>query len=173
MARQIAAGRVLLALAVAGVGGRANAAPDQMLNKTVTVSFSVLIPARGSDGSTRANPRAVTRTIYVSSQGRAFMRAEAQIGGYSRTIEKGPGQNNVRISGNSLIGVMRFPSGASQLTVNFDPSFTSCTAQILMGAESGKPIVYTGLDGLTYTQMGPAQVSGVSCAVRAGNAFAN
>ena len=79
----------------------------------------------------------------------------------------------MRISGNSLVGVMVMPSGASQLTVNFDPSGSSCTAQVVMGAERGKPIVYKGLDGKTYTQTGPAQISGVSCSVRAGNAFAS
>ena len=79
----------------------------------------------------------------------------------------------MRISGNSIVGVLPFPSGASQLTVNFDPSFSSCTAQVIMGAEKGKPIVYKGLNGMTYTQTGPAQVSGVSCSVRAGNPFAS
>lgn len=162
-------------LAVVGmlIAGTAHAAPQQLLNKSVTVSFSVTIPARGSDGSTQANPRGITRTFYISSQGRVFARADRRVGGRSETTERGPGEGNMRISGNSMVGVMPLPSGASQLTVNFDPSFSSCTAQLIMGAERGKPIVYKGLDGKTYTQTGPAQVSGVSCSVRAGNAFAS
>ena len=166
--------RELTLLAAVGtlMGGAAHAAPQGMLNKSVTVSLSITIPARGSDGSTQANARAVTRTIYISSQGRVFARADRRVGGRSDAVERGPGEGNVRISGNSLVGVIVFPSGASQLTVNFDPSFSSCTAQVVMGAERGKPIVYKGLDGKTYTQTGPAQVSVVSCSVRAGNAFA-
>jgi hypothetical protein len=162
----------LLMVLAGTVAGTAYAAPQQLLNKTVTVSLSVTIPARGSDGSTQANPRAVTRTIYISSQGRVFARADRRVGRRSETTERGPGEGNMRISGNSLVGVIAFPSGASQLTVNFDPSFSSCTAQVVVGAERGKPIVYKGLDGKTYTQTAPAQVSGVSCSVRAGNPFA-
>jgi hypothetical protein len=167
--------RVLAVLTVAAtlIGGAAHAAPQGMLNKSVTVSLSVTIPARGSDGSTQANPRAVTRTIYISSQGRVFARVDRQVGRRSQTVERGPGEGTMRISGNSLVGVIVFPSGASQMTVNFDPSFSSCTAQVVMGAEKGKPIVYKGLNGMTYTQTGPAQVSGVSCSVRDGNAFAS
>ena len=172
MARLNRGAWVMLALA-ATVAGTAHAAPEQMLNKSVTVSFSMTIPARGSDGSTQANPRAITRTFYISSQGRVFARADRRVGGRSETTERGPGEGNIRIAGNSLVGVMVLPSGASQITVNFDPSFSSCTAQVVMGAERGKPIVYKGLDGKTYTQTGPVQTSGVSCSVRAGNAFAS
>jgi hypothetical protein len=166
-------GLALLAVAGTMIAGTAHAAPQQLLNKSVTVSLSVTIPARGSDGSTQANPRAVTRTIYISTQGRVFAKADRRVGKHSETTERGPGEGNMRISGNSLVGVMVMPSGASQLTVNFDPSGSRCTAQVVMGAERGKPIVYKGLDGKTYTQTGPVQISGVSCSVRAGNAFAS
>jgi hypothetical protein len=166
--------RGLAALAVAGLftGDVAHAAPQGMLNKSVTVSFSITIPARAPDGSTQANPRAVTRTIYISSQGNVFSRADRRVGKNSQTAERGPGEGGMRVSGNSLVGVLPLQSGASQLTVNFDASFSSCTAQLIMGAEKGKPIIYKGLNGMTYTQTGPASVSAVSCSVRAGNAFA-
>jgi hypothetical protein len=165
--------REIAVLAVAGIliGGAAHAAPEGMLNKTVSIAFTITIPARGADGSTQANPRAITRTIYISSQGRVFVRASRRVGNNSATAERGPGESGLRVSGNSLVGVFVFPSGASQLTVNFDASFSSCTAQIILGAEKGKPIVYKGINGVTYTQTGPAQVSGVSCSVRAGNPF--
>lgn len=164
----------VLAMLGTAIGATAHAAPQQALNKSVTVSFSVTIPARGSDGSTQANPRAITRTYYISSQGRVFARADRRVGSKLQDrVEKGPGETNMRISGNSMVGVIVFPSGAMQITVNFDPSFSSCSARTIMGAESGKPIVYKGLDGKTYTQTGPAQVSGASCSVSAGNAFAS
>jgi hypothetical protein len=102
-----------------------------------------------------------------------FARADRRVGKNSQTTEKGPGESTMRVSGNSMVGVMPLPSGASQLTINFDPSGSSCSARVIMGAERGKPIVYKGLNGMTYTQTGPAQVSGVSCSVRAGNAFAS
>ena len=163
----------LLAAAVLLMGGVTHANAQGLLNKSVTVSFSITIPARAPDGSAQANPRAVTRTYYISSQGRVFARADRRVGKMQDRIEKGPGETNMRISGNSMVGVIPFPSGASQISVNVDPSGSSCTAQVIMGAERGKPIVYKGLDGKTYTQTGPTQVSGVSCSVRAGNAFAS
>lgn len=155
------------------IGGAGHAAPQQALNKSVTVSFSITIPARGTDGSTQARPRAVTRTFYISSQGRVFARADRRVGKNQQRKDKGPGEAGIRLSGNSMVGVMPMPSGASQLTINFDPSFSSCTARLIVGAEGGKPIVYKGLNGMTYTQTGPVNVSGVSCSVSAGNAFAN
>lgn len=162
-----------LVIAAAFLGNAAQAAPAGMLNKSVTVSMSVTIPARAADGTSQANARAITRTIYISSQGRVFARADRRVGKNSQSVERGPGEASLRVSGNSLVGVLPFPSGASQLTINFDPSFSSCTAQVIMGAEGGKPFVYKGLDGKMYTQTGRAQVSGVSCSVRAGNAFAS
>ena len=163
----------LLAAAAIFVGAGTPAIAQSLLNKSVTVSFSITIPARGSDGSTQANPRAVTRTYYISSQGRVFARADRRVGKMQDRKEKGPGETNMRVSGNSMVGVIVFPSGAMQLTINFDPSGSSCSARVIMGAEGGKPIVYKGLDGKTYTQTGPAQLSGVSCSVSAGNVFAN
>lgn len=167
--------RGLAAMAAAGalMGGAAQAAPQQLLNKSVTVSLTVTIPARGSDGSTQANPRAITRTFYISSQGRVFARIDRRVGKMQTTTERGPAEASMRFSGNSMVGVMPMPSGASQLTINFDPSGSSCTAQVIMGAERGKPIVYKGLNGMTYTQTGPVQTSAASCSVSAGNAFAS
>lgn len=166
-------GLAVMAAAGAVIGGAAQAAPQQLLNKSVTVSLAVTIPARGSDGSTQANPRAITRTFYISSQGRVFARIDRRVGKLQTTTERAPGETSMRFSGNSMVGVMPMPSGASQLTVTFDPSGSSCTAQVIMGAERGKPIVYKGLDGKTYTQTGPVQSSSPSCSVRAGNAFAS
>lgn len=164
----------LVPAAVAALMGSAvHAAPSQAFSKSVTVSLSITIPARGSDGSTQANPRAVTRTYYISSQGRVFTRVDRRVGKMQERSEKGPGETNMRLSGTSMVGVMVLPSGAQQLTITFDPSFSSCTARVIVGAEGRKPIVYKGLDGKTYTQTGPAQVSGVSCSVSAGNAFAS
>src|SRR5262245_57253198 len=119
----------LLAAAAILVGAATPAVAQGLLNKSVTVSFSITIPARGSDGSTQANPRAVTRTYYISSQGRVFARADRRVGKMQDSKEKGPGETNMRVSGNSMVGVIVFPSGAMQLTINFDPSGSSCSAR--------------------------------------------
>ena len=162
-----------IALAGAVIGSTAAyAAPQQALNKTITVSFSIHIPARGSDGSA-PDTRQTTRQIYVSSQGRVFMRAMRSTRKFSDTREKGPeGGGALRFVGNRLVGVLPFISGASQLSISFDPSFQSCTASVIMGAQSGKPIVWKGLNGVTYTSTGKPTVSTPSCSIQQGNVFA-
>src|SRR5690348_6374065 len=99
-----------------------NAAPAEVLNKTVTVSYTVAIPARGADGSTVPGVRNATRTIYISSAGRAFGRVSRQDGNRSsETKEAGPGErgNTYRFEGSRLVGVMPFVSGAAQMAITF------------------------------------------------------
>ncbi|MEA3092673.1 MAG: hypothetical protein QOJ04_4015 [Caballeronia sp.] len=152
----------------------AGAAPPQVMNKTISVSFSIKIPARGSDGSAPGT-RQVTRLIYVSSQGRLFMRSMRSTRKFGDTKERSPerGTGTLRFVGNRLVGVLPMQSGASQLSVSFDPSYQSCTAEMIMGAESGKAIVWKGLNGVTYTSTGKPSVSGLSCSIQQGNAFAS
>ena len=149
------------------------AAPTQMQNKTVRVSFTVTTPTKGSDGSSRTNTQHYQRTIYISSQGRVFNRHDLREGRNTGSAERGPGTANMRVSGNSLVGVASHASGASQLVVNFGSDFRSCTANVLTGAERGKPIQVKGLNGIVYTAAGKPEISGMSCSVSEGNALAN
>ena len=159
-------------LAAAGFASTASAAPRQLLNKTVTVSYSVSAPARGADGSTLNGSRSSTRTIYISNQGRIFARVNRYTGRTSQQKEAGPETSTLRFAGNSLVGVLKFESGASLLTISFDSSFQSCTAELIAGGENGKPIVFKGMNGVMYTTTGKMQFSGVSCSIREGNPFA-
>jgi hypothetical protein len=152
----------------------ANAAPPQLLNKTVFVSFSISVPAKGAGGSILTGSRNSQRVIYISSAGRVFARATRQEGrGNSETKEAGPETVTVGVAGNKIVGGMKLPSGAAQLTVDFDPSFQSRTAQVFAGGESGKPIVFKGLNGVMYTATGKMQFSNASCSIREGNALAS
>lgn len=169
--RGLAAAGVGTAVGMTSLALSALAAPSQLLNKTIVVSFGVSAPAKGADGSTLTGTRSSQRTIYVSSQGRIFARANRQAGRNSEQKEMGPEATTIRFSGSSLVGVMKFPSGASQLTINFDSSFQSCTASVIAGGEDGKPIIFKGLNGVMYTTTGKMQFSAVSCAIRNGNAF--
>ena len=74
--------------------------------------------------------------------------------------------------GNRLVGVMALGSGASQMVISFDSGFQSCTAQILTGGQGGRPMTWTGMDGVVYTSTGSATTSSPSCSIQAGNAFA-
>jgi hypothetical protein len=153
----------------------ADAAPPQLLNKTITVTTSVSVPAIGSDGTDKIRSREKTRIIYVSSQGRLFVRVTQRTRRDASDKEMGPneGGTNLHFVGNKLIGNIQFSSGASQLTISFDPSFQNCSADLVIGTEAGKPRVWKSLSGVTLTSTGKSVVTGSSCAIRDGNAFAD
>jgi hypothetical protein len=161
---------VLLAAANAG----AAAAPAQLYNKAISIAFSVTANAVADDGTTTSRPRQVQRTFYISSKGRIFSRADRQVGRRGETVERAPEQTagNFRFDGNRMIGVLPFPSGASQLTITFDSGFQSCAANIVFGRESGKAFKFKGLDGKNYTATGVPTASTPSCSIRDGNPFA-
>ncbi|MFZ5734611.1 MAG: hypothetical protein ACOY4O_17895 [Pseudomonadota bacterium] len=153
-------------------------APKQLHNKSIFTSTTISIPGRGSDGSTSDRPRSIERVIYVSSAGRVFAKVTRSVGKNQKQAERGPeqtggGSGGLRFVGNRLTGVLQFQSGASLMNIDFDPSFQSCTVSVIMGRDSGKPIVWKGLNGVTYTSTGAPVIGGHSCSIRDGNALAN
>jgi hypothetical protein len=165
----------LAALLLSIGNASAASAPPQLHNKTIRISFSVSIEARAQDGTMTKVPRSVDRVIYVSTKGRVFVRSSRRAGRYSSEAERGPGvtSGSFRFSGNRMIGTMRFISGAGQLTVTFNPTFTGCTAEGILGHEAGKAFTFKGLNGKTYTALGRPNISGQTCSVSDGNPFAN
>jgi hypothetical protein len=160
-------------LVLAAGCGSAWAAPPQLLDKAIYTSVSIAVTARSEDGTSVARPRQIDRIIYVSSKGRLFSRVSRQAGQRNQTRELGPETTagNFRFQGNTLVGGLTLLSGAAQLTITFDPSFSSCTASVAMGRESGKAMKIKGLDGKTYTVEGKPSISNVSCSIRSGNPF--
>src|SRR5262249_12281544 len=123
------------------------AAPAALLNKSITVSYSTTIPGKTADGRQVTGTRASTRTIYISSAGRIFGRVARRDGNASETKDRAPGENTYRFVGDKLVGVMQFQSGASQMTISFDPSGQSCSASIVAGRDSGRAIRWRMVDG--------------------------
>ena len=150
------------------------AAPAQLLNKTVTVSFTISVPARTADGETVNSSRNVAKVIYISGAGRVFVETSRRAGRNSERVARGPEVTggSVRLDGNRLVGTVPVGNGASQLTITFDGGFQSCTAQLLTGGQAGRPMTWKGLDGRMRTATGPATHSSPSCSVQDGNAFA-
>jgi hypothetical protein len=150
-------------------------APAQLYNKAIRVSFTVSVDARAPDGSRSTHPRSVDRVIYVSTKGRVFVRSSRRVGRYSSETERGPAVTSsaFRFSGNRMIGTMPFISGAGQLTVTFNSGFTGCTADAVIGHETGKSFTFKGLNGKTYTALGRPTISQHACSVSDGNPFAN
>lgn len=151
----------------------AYAAPAELLNKSVRVSFTTTIPAKGPDGTIAPRVRNNAFVIYIiSSAGRAFSRISRTDGNQSQTKEAAPGQNSYRFGGNKLVGVQTYASGAAQITVTFNSGGQSCNATFISGRDSGRVFRFKGVNGATYEATGPASWSNVSCSITGGNAFA-
>src|SRR5436853_7068335 len=82
---------LLTAAVICTAPSPALAAPAELLNKTITVSYTVTIPGKSEDGSTVPGIRNASRTIYVSSKGRVFARVTRPDGRMSATKEASPG----------------------------------------------------------------------------------
>jgi hypothetical protein len=130
-------------------------APAAFRNKSISVAYVVTVDAV-SDRGTTSNPRNVSQTIYISSEGRVFLKREGSHGRDSETHMGAPEQTAGHFSfqGNRLVGTRTLIGGAAQLIVSFDPGFQSCTASVHFGHESGKPFKYKGLRGEVFTAKG-------------------
>jgi hypothetical protein len=162
-----------LCLLAACAAAPAWAAPAALLNKSISVSYTTTIPGKKADGTPVRGSRIATRTIYVSSAGRIFARVARRDGNAAETKDAGPGEsgNTLHFVGDKLVGVMKFASGAAQMTISFDASGQSCSAGIVAGRDNGQPIRWKGVDGTMWEATGPATFSNVSCSIAAGNAF--
>ena len=67
------------------------------------------------------------------------------------------------------MGVIPYGTGARQITVTFDSSFSSCTANVIEG-HSGGVIRRQGPNGTMY-EITSATTSSPSCSIQSGNAF--
>src|SRR5690349_21202812 len=102
-------------------------APAQMLNKTVRYTYSASAQAMRADGKSVVASENGQSTLYISSQGRIFHRSDVKQ--YAQTGQKhrGPDEGHFKIVGNQLVGVAQHASGATRITVSFDPDFRTCT----------------------------------------------
>lgn len=153
--------------------GELFAAPAGLLNKTVTVSYETSIPAKTQGGEPRSARRNVNRVMYISSAGRIFTRSvrKAARGGDTRELAPDGRDGTPHIEGNTIVGTVQAFTGATRMVVTFDSTFSSCTASVILGRESGK-FVWRSLSGEVYIATGPTSVSTPTCSVRPGNAFA-
>jgi hypothetical protein len=126
----VAAFSALMVSAVLAAGG----APEQLRNKTVTMSWTTSGTATPADGKSFNFTNVQTRIVYVSGAGRPFLRAQVRGAPHSRSGERGPddtSRGSVHFEGNRLIGVETFQSGARQFIATFSDGFSSCRLAII------------------------------------------
>jgi hypothetical protein len=173
----LAAVGALIVTPVQAAGG----APEQLRNKTVTMSWTTSGTATGAGGKSRPFTNVNTRIVYISSAGRPFLRAQlsgtGNSGGgghHSRSGERGPedtSRGSVHFEGSRLIGVETFASGARQFIASFAAGYSSCTLAVIDAKAGSAAIQRRGPDGAMY-KIENATTGSPSCSIASGNAFA-
>lgn len=151
----------------------AHAAPKAAFNKSVFVSWVGYQPGIG-DGGGKTSPATSTVDIYISSQGRLFVKAGRSSGRRSQNRELDPAGSNFAFAGNTIVGTRsgQNTNGATRITITFDASFQSCTATVVVGTPGGATRTWRSLRGERMTATGPPQISGINCRISEGNSFA-
>jgi hypothetical protein len=162
---------VVAALAVILGMRSAGATPRELYNKGIRIEYSVATTEGGRDVVTN-----VSRTIYVSSAGRLFERVvwsnragrEISDNTPSASSNSRGEARDMSFRGNILVARIGYAAGAGQMTIRFDPGFSSCEGGINFGTEAGKAMVRWNMRG-NPSQITSIKASNVACSVTPGN----
>jgi len=151
---------------------QAAAVPAALSGKTITFTYTVSAPLKFPDGSVKVGTRTETRTIYVSTAGRLFVRnVRSNNAGATDSREQGPGGTggSARFSGNSIVGTIARVTGAYQFTIRFDSAYQSCHANLIFGLAAGEHRTrFTTVSGKMVEGAGKRSVS-TNCSIASGN----
>ena len=139
--------------------GFAAGTPTQLRGKTISASFLVTTPVMNeSDGKAEVSRRREMLTIYISGQGRIS----------ARSLYVGVPDSGSQASHDWKSGDWRFAdtstltatnvqiSGATQIRIGFDSSYSTCAISLIQGREGGKPRRWVGeITKKTFTATGP------------------
>ncbi|WP_439375370.1 hypothetical protein [Bradyrhizobium sp. DASA03120] len=162
----------------------ATAAPQQLMNKTVTLSWTAQAVVRDPNGKERQTRNDIKYIIYISSLGRLFEYSSRSIGRRTQggdvdpnAAKTGIGEaRGLRFEGNQLVAYRGYAggggSGAMRAVATFDSSYSSCTVAVVVGKENGKTIKRQGFDGVVREVLS-VETLGATCSIQNGNAFAN
>lgn len=152
----------------------AEAAPKQLLNKTVTIAWADSVYQKYPDGSMGTATITRQRIAYVSTAGRVFVRSINGDRNQTLNQEFAPGeqQGSLAFKGNNMVGHAVFSGFARRVLVTFDPGYGSCSATVTYG-RSGGPTTWQSFDKKRTFQVQTVTAGSPSCSIREGNAAAN
>lgn len=165
---------LLMAMTLSLSGAANAAAPQQLYNKTITITWGESgTYKRISDGMNTNPVGQFQATVYVSSAGRPFLRVTNTSGRYGGKREAGPetSSGGIQFNGNTLTMVRENIGIARRLLTTFDGSFASCSTTVTIGKINAQATM-KGFDGAEYHIIS-MQPGAASCSIREGNALAN
>jgi hypothetical protein len=156
------------------------AAPAELYGKSIVVTWTEARMQR-LQGETSFHPaeRSGEFIVYVSIEGHVFNRRvttnNGRRGGEGSADQIGNvGKSAISFQSHLMTAVQMQEHGARSIAVSFDQSFSSCTAEVIRGKEDGANAIVA--DSLIHpgriTIIQSVHISGVSCTIRQGNAFA-
>lgn len=165
----------------AGVANARSAPPPQLFGKSIVVSWSETRSQRHLGDREWSNVSANhILSIYVSSAGRAFVRqlntTRSGSGATDHVAGKGSGPYPVRVpifSGQMLTVVGTTRGGARRTVVEFDATYSSCSARSGTGFQHGRTSVSFSPITKAYVEMRSVSVGNVTCSIQSGNVFSN
>jgi hypothetical protein len=155
------------------------AAPDNLRNKSFTVSWTEQHNQSRDGGEFRDYAVPYQWTLYISSAGRGFSRLHIGMGRGAGTHEGvgqggtsfGGGEHSMTFTNSGIVQTANFGEAARRISV--DVTGSGCSAQVTVGkvpnAEAAK---YTRTDGRHF-EIRSLQAGAATCQMQEGNTFAN
>jgi hypothetical protein len=167
----------LLSSLFAATAALSASAPSHLSGKSVHISWTDSRVERADDGHELSMTQTSRVKIYVSDKGRIFSQFDRSVsaGQARQDLDVSGGGNavlNFHAQGNQLVADQISAGGARRVTITFDPSFTSCSINVVNGA-SGKRTRHLNLAKTRWLELVSITVTSTSCSVAAGNAFGN
>lgn len=152
--------------------------PSQLYDKTISASWTVKNVLRDDNGRVISPTVVSKRLIYISSAGRAFMKAEFKSARRSSERKYAPGEStvggtarDVAFEEGKLVALSAFQQGAIRIAIAFDGSYSKCTVDIRYGRDGGANIRRRSIDGV-MREIVESHVSGETCSIGTGNLIA-
>jgi hypothetical protein len=168
---------VLVAICASSAMG---AAPDNLRNKSFTVSWTEQHNQSVNGGEFRDVSVPYQWTMYVSSAGRGFVRINAGSGrgaGSHEGVGKegksfGGGERAATFTSSGFVQTSTFGEAARRISVDVTGS-SGCSATITVGKMPGAEMAkFTRTDGRHF-EIRSLQAGAASCQMQEGNTFAN
>jgi hypothetical protein len=170
---------ILTILAVPTVCAAADA-PPQLRNKTVTASWSVNNTFVAPNGKVFTPTVSQSRTIYVSSAGRFFVKGSVSSRNGSESHEVAPGDRtpagtarSMSFEGGKIVGMAVLKTGAAgRMVISFDQGYSTCSVDVMVGRPGTNPLIVRAPNGVPL-EVRSQIISGQSCSISDGNPFAS
>jgi len=157
------------------------ATPPQLYGKSVVVSWTENRVHRFvGEAQFRQVALHAEQSIYISTTGRPFSRStySTRRGTGSHELVGGSGHSGtagavvIQFQGRSLVTVQAFIGGARHIQVDFDPAFSSCTANVILGRSgSTATLIIKGAITGDLVEVQSAKIDGAKCSIKEGNVF--